>query len=139
MQKPLYGFWTQCALGAACSVCISQAAFSASFVDLLVIAPLGAFVILAQSTTARYFKRFNSVLEVLLCGIVSFAASGLSSTGYFCYASTLSGSIVLLLPGWLVCQSALELQNRSITSGSVRLVWTRECPELLDQAPIIMI
>lgn len=124
LRKPFYGMFTSCALGAACSICISQPSFNASFIDLLVIAPLGAFVILAQSLTARYFKRFNSVLEVLLTGTVSFAACALSATSHFCFASVLSGSIVLLLPGWLVCQSALELQNRSITSGSIRLVWT---------------
>lgn len=124
LSKPRYGVFTSAALGGLCSICISQPAFSASFLDLTVIFPLGAFIILAQTMTARYFKRFNAILEVLLTGIVSFAASGLSSSGWFCYASVLSGSIVLLLPGWLVCQSALELQNRSITSGSIRLVWT---------------
>lgn len=55
--------------------------------------------------------------------IISFVAAGLSSTGYFCYAAIVSASIVLILPGWPTCVSALELQSRSIVSGSVRLVY----------------
>ena len=56
--------------------------------------------------------------------IASFAAAGLSASGYFCYASIISSTIVLILPGWLVCNAALELQSRAIVTGSVRLIWS---------------
>lgn len=56
--------------------------------------------------------------------VVSFIAAGLSATGYFCYASVISSTIVLILPGWLVCNAALELQSRAIVTGSVRLIWS---------------
>ena len=42
---------------------------------------------------------------------------------YFCYQSVVAGSIVLILPGFIVLTAALELQSKNLVSGSVRLVY----------------
>ena len=60
---------------------------------------------------------------VIVC-VNSFLAAALASTGQFCFAAVASGSIVLILPGYIVLCGSLELANRSIISGSVRLVFS---------------
>jgi hypothetical protein len=51
-------------------------------------------------------------------------AAALARTGQFCFYSVAAGSVVLILPGYIVLCGALELANRSIVSGSVRLVYS---------------
>ena len=60
---------------------------------------------------------------MIVC-VNSFLAAALASTGQFCFAAVASGSIVLILPGYIVLCGSLELANRSIISGSVRLVFS---------------
>lgn len=54
----------------------------------------------------------------------AFLAAALASTGQFCFSAVASGSVVLILPGYIVLCGSLELANRSIISGSVRLVYS---------------
>ena len=54
----------------------------------------------------------------------AFLAAALASTKKFCFAAVASGSVVLILPGYIVLCGSLELANRSIISGSVRLVYS---------------
>jgi len=52
--------------------------------------------------------------------VIAFLAAALASTKYFCFAAVVSGSIVLILPGYIVLCGSLELANRSIISGQSR-------------------
>jgi hypothetical protein len=64
----------------------------------------------------------SNCFEIFVTAVASFIAAALQSSGQFCYAAVISSTIVLILPGWLVCCAALELQSRSIVTGSVRLI-----------------
>lgn len=121
--RPEYGTWTTVLIGALCSACIGPAAFNSSFLDVLVAGPLGAGLVAAQLLIASKSDVLSQIFEIVVTCMVSFIAAGLASTGYFCYSAIIASSIVLILPGWLVCCAALELQSRCIVSGSVRLIW----------------
>lgn len=123
LAKPHYSNWQIVIIGALCSCFIGPASFKASFVDVLASAPLGALVVMAQLFVASKSDVLSQIFEVCMAAVCSFVAAALAYTGYFCYSAVISSSIVLLLPGWLVCCAALELQSRSIVSGSIRLVY----------------
>ncbi|OAV91395.1 hypothetical protein PTTG_05692 [Puccinia triticina 1-1 BBBD Race 1] len=124
MRAPAqYTNWQTILIGAMCSAFIGPAAFSASFLDVLISAPLGAGLVAAQLFVANKSDVLSQIFEIVVTGFTSFVAAALASTGYFCYSAVIASSIVLILPGWLVCCAALELQSRSIVSGSVRLIW----------------
>ncbi|KAA1091202.1 hypothetical protein PGT21_028315 [Puccinia graminis f. sp. tritici] len=120
---PEYKNWQTVLIGAMCSVFIGPAAFNSSFLDVLISAPLGAGLVAAQLFVANKSDVLSQIFEIVVTGFTSFVAAGLASTGYFCYSAVIASSIVLILPGWLVCCAALELQSRCIVSGSVRLIW----------------
>jgi uncharacterized membrane protein YjjP (DUF1212 family) len=61
--------------------------------------------------------------RIVIAGINSFIAAALASTNQFCFAAVASGSVVLILPGYIILCGSLELANRSIISGSVRTVF----------------
>ncbi|KNZ44806.1 uncharacterized protein VP01_87g9 [Puccinia sorghi] len=120
---PEYSSWQTIVIGGLCSAFIGPAAFSSSFLDVLISAPLGAGLVAAQLFVASKSDVLSQIFEIVVTGFTSFVAAALASTGYFCYSAVIASSIVLILPGWLVCCAALELQSRSIVSGSVRLIW----------------
>ncbi|KAI9626986.1 hypothetical protein H4Q26_017619 [Puccinia striiformis f. sp. tritici PST-130] len=120
---PEYNHWQTILIGSMCSAFIGPAGFSSSFLDVLISAPLGAGLVAAQLFVASKSDVLSQIFEIVATGFTSFVAAGLASTGYFCYSAVIASSIVLILPGWLVCCAALELQSRSIVSGSVRLIW----------------
>jgi uncharacterized membrane protein YjjP (DUF1212 family) len=118
-----YKAWQIIIIGFWCSAFISITAFNASVIDLLIAAPLGSILVAVQLWVSKKSDILSSIFEIVIAAIASFVAAGLASTYLFCYASITSAAIVLVLPGWLVCNAALELQARSIVCGSVRLVW----------------
>jgi len=84
---------------------------------------MGVLLVASQVWIASKSDILSSMFEVIMAAIASFISAAVASTGLFCYAALVSSSIVLILPGWLVCCAALELQARSIVVGSVRIVW----------------
>lgn len=109
---------------------------------MLVSIPLGALLVLVQVLVSRndlYSSLFEydlssnitplisvtNILEfrIVIACINAFLAAALASTKYFCFSAVASGSVVLILPGYIVLCGSLELANRSIISGSVRLVY----------------
>ncbi|MCO5555816.1 hypothetical protein L7F22_009361 [Adiantum nelumboides] len=122
-RKPLIGKVPMIIIGGFCSafICVGTQGFGGSFLDALIAFPLGMFLVFSQLAITT--ELFSNVFEILFAAINSFAAAGLASTGYFCYSSVVSGSIVLILPGFLVLSGALELQSKNLISGSVRLVY----------------
>ncbi|GJN90300.1 hypothetical protein Rhopal_003308-T1 [Rhodotorula paludigena] len=119
---PKYALWQQLIIGAAASAFIQPSAFYGSFIDCLMAMPLGALLVLVQVLVSRN-DLYSSLFEIVIACIIAFIAAALASTQYFCFAAVVSGSVVLILPGYIVLCGSLELANRSIISGSVRLVY----------------
>ena len=74
--------------------------------------------------------------RISIATVISFTARGLSTTGLFCYQAVASAGVVLILPGYTICESpmlfpvahtavcgSLELASKHIVPGSVRMVY----------------
>lgn len=122
-RKPLIGLWPMVFIGGFCSafICVGDMGFSGSFIDALAAFPLGMFLVFCQSVITT--ELFSNVFEIVFAAINSFVASALASTSLFCYSAVVSGSIVLILPGFIVLSGSLELQSKNLIAGSVRLVY----------------
>lgn len=122
-RKPVIGLWPMCIIGGFCSafICVGSMGFNGSLLDALAAFPLGVFLVFCQSVITT--ELFSNVFEIVFAAINSFVASALASTEYFCYAAVVSGSIVLILPGFIVLSGSLELQSKNLIAGSVRLVY----------------
>lgn len=119
------------------SASIGPWAFSARPIDLPIIFFLGSFVGFAQHVVAPRSALFANVFEVAMAIITSFLARAFGSIPVagpfahddgrkyiFCFSSIAQSSICMILPGFSVLCSSLELQSHQIIAGSVRLVYT---------------
>ncbi|KAM0746733.1 DUF1212-domain-containing protein [Meredithblackwellia eburnea MCA 4105] len=120
---PKYKLWQHLVIGGLASAAIQPSAFYGSFIDCLVAIPLGSLLVLTQVVVSRN-DLYSSLFEIVIACLQSFLAAALASTKHFCFAAVASGSVVLILPGYIVLCGSLELANRSIISGSVRLVYS---------------
>ncbi|KAI3617343.1 hypothetical protein CBS9595_003252 [Malassezia furfur] len=133
--KPYFGKMSQTIIGGFASffITLGDVGFGGSFLDACAAFALGAFLVFCQQHITS--EVYSNVFEIVFATLNSFIAMALhiapiggegSRSGegdLFCYNSIISGSIVLILPGFIVLTSALELQSKSIISGSVRLVY----------------
>ncbi|KAG7449795.1 uncharacterized protein BT62DRAFT_1002105 [Guyanagaster necrorhizus] len=55
--------------------------------------------------------------------LFSFIAAGMAASGKLCYSVIASGSVVLILPGFIVSCGSLELMPRNLVSGAVRMFY----------------
>lgn len=62
--------------------------------------------------------------RITIASLLSFIAGAFAASKHVCYAAVASGSVVLILPGYIVLCGSLELASRSIISGSVRLCYS---------------
>lgn len=122
-SKATYKLWQHLLIGGLASAFIQPSAFYGSFIDCLVSIPLGALLVFVQVLVSKN-DLYSSLFELVIASLNSFLAAALSKTGVFCFSAVASGSVVLILPGYIVLCGALELCNRSIISGSVRLVYS---------------
>lgn len=123
IAPPRYKLWQHLIIGGLAAAFIIPSAFYGSLIDCLVAIPLGALLVLVQVVVSKN-DLYSSLFEIVIVCVNSFLAAALASTGQFCFAAVASGSIVLILPGYIVLVGSLELANRSIISGSVRLVFS---------------
>ncbi|QRW10061.1 pheromone-regulated membrane protein [Ceratobasidium sp. AG-Ba] len=122
-KKVLYNGWKTVLIGGFCSAFITPISFSGSFVDALCAFPLGAMLVWVQNMSARN-ELYSNVFEITIASLLSFIAGAFAATQHVCYAAVASGSVVLILPGYIVLCGSLELASRSIVSGSVRLCYS---------------
>lgn len=100
--------------------------FSARPIDLPPIFVMGTALGFMQLYMAPMSRTYSNVFEIVAAVLLSFIARGLGSIqggGLFCFSALAQSSIALILPGWLVLCSALELQSKSMVAGSVRMVY----------------
>ncbi|KAH8766146.1 hypothetical protein F5883DRAFT_420552 [Diaporthe sp. PMI_573] len=100
--------------------------FSARPIDLPPIFCMGTALGFMQLYMAPMSRTYSNVFEIVAAVLLSFVARGLGSImggGLFCFSALAQSSIALILPGWLVLCSALELQSKSMVAGSVRMVY----------------
>ncbi|OAQ67890.1 hypothetical protein VFPPC_04220 [Pochonia chlamydosporia 170] len=100
--------------------------FSARLIDLPLAFCFGCLVGLLQLIVAPKSNMYSNVFEVTATIVVSFLARAFGSIrggDLFCFSALAQSGIVMLLPGYSVLCSALELQSRAIVPGSIRIVY----------------
>jgi len=100
--------------------------FQARLVDMPIILALGCLLGLLQLVISPLSKTYSTVFEISATILMSFLARAFGSINngnLFCFSAIAQSAIAMILPGWLVLCSALELQSRAIVPGSIRLVF----------------
>ncbi|KAJ6550865.1 hypothetical protein DFH09DRAFT_925648 [Mycena vulgaris] len=121
-RKQEYSAWQLVLVGGMCSSAICTISFSGSFLDSLIVFPLGALLVAIQLLSVRN-ELYSNVFEITIATLFSFISAALASTGMFCYSAVASSSVVLILPGFIVLCGSLEIMSRNIVAGSVRMCY----------------
>ncbi|KAF9448693.1 DUF1212-domain-containing protein [Macrolepiota fuliginosa MF-IS2] len=119
-KKPFYNWWQQILIGGMCSASICTVSFGGSFIDALVVYPLGALLVGIQQLSVRHVLYAN-IFEFTITALFSFVAAALAATHHVCYPAIASSSVVLILPGFLVLTGSLEIMSRKTVAGSTRI------------------
>lgn len=120
--------WFRILMYGVASVLVGPFSFQARPIDLIPIFFLGSALGFLNLKVVPRSSHFSNCFEVMAAVMIAFIARGLGSIRVhgeylFCFSATAQSGIALLLPGFMMLNSALELQGRSIVAGSVRLVW----------------
>ncbi|KAJ7629176.1 DUF1212-domain-containing protein [Mycena polygramma] len=121
-KKQEYTRWQLVLTGGMCSASICSVGFNGSFIDSLIVFPLGALLVAIQLLSVRN-ELYSNVFEITVATLFSFISAALASSGVFCYSAVASSSVVLILPGFIVLCGSLEIMSRNIVSGSVRMCY----------------
>ncbi|KAG6126315.1 hypothetical protein E4U12_006625 [Claviceps purpurea] len=118
--------WVRVLVFGLTSAMCAPLSFSARVIDLPIAFCFGCLVGLLQLVVAPKSNMYSNVFEVTATIIVSFLARAFGSIrggDLFCFSALAQSGIVMLLPGYSVLCSALELQSRAIVPGSIRIVY----------------
>ncbi|OKL58511.1 hypothetical protein UA08_06263 [Talaromyces atroroseus] len=129
LAKPRYNKWILVLLTGLASVAVGPYSFNARPIDLPVIFMLGCIVGFMQHILAPASATYSNVLEVSAAILTSFLARAFGSIKHngdyvFCFAAMAESSIAMILPGFAVLSSSLELQSHQMNAGSIRMVFT---------------
>ncbi|RYP21525.1 hypothetical protein DL765_002161 [Monosporascus sp. GIB2] len=125
-SKDKYHRWLRVMVFGLASATVAPFGFEGRLIDMPMCFLLGCFVGWLQLIVAPASTVYNNVFEVTATIVTSFAARALGSIrggGLFCFSAMAQSSIALILPGWLVLCSALELQSKALVPGSIRMVF----------------
>ncbi|KAM5519172.1 pheromone-regulated membrane protein [Fusarium oxysporum f. sp. phaseoli] len=124
-RKDKYNVWIRVFLYGVASACVAPFAFQGRFIDLPIAFFLGCIVGILQLVLAPSNELYAHVFEVSAALITSFFARAFGSIQngkLFCFSALAQSSIALILPGYMVLCSSLELQSHNLVAGSVRMV-----------------
>ncbi|KAJ5641658.1 hypothetical protein N7490_005658 [Penicillium lividum] len=127
-RKPRYNKWLVVFLYGLASAAVGPFAFEARPIDMPMIFLLGSLVGFMQHVLAPRNVLYSNVFEVTAAILTSFFARALGSievngSRLFCFSALAQSSIALILPGFTVLCSSLELQSHQMIAGSIRMVY----------------
>lgn len=131
-RKPRFNKWILVLMYGLASATVGPFAFSARPIDMPIIFCLGCLVGLMQHVLAPRSVLYSNVFEVTAAVLTSFLARALGSIKItrngqteelFCFSALAQSSIALILPGFMVLCSSLELQSHQMIAGSIRMVY----------------
>ncbi|KAF2623617.1 DUF1212-domain-containing protein [Macroventuria anomochaeta] len=123
--KDRHNVWLCVVMYGAASAAVSVF-FSARLIDMPIIFALGCLLGVLQLVISPLSKTYSTVFEISATILMSFLArmfGSINGGSLFCFSAIAQSAIAMILPGWLVLSSALELQSRAIVPGSIRLVF----------------
>lgn len=132
-KKPRYNKIIVVLVYGLATATVGPFAFSARPIDMPIIFLNGCLVGLMQHVAAPRSVLYSNVFEVTSTVVTSFIARAFGSIPraivdgkrqyLFCFSAIAQASIALILPGFLVLCSSLELQSHQIIAGSIRMVY----------------
>ncbi|KAJ5684491.1 uncharacterized protein N7477_000836 [Penicillium maclennaniae] len=127
-RKPRFNKWIIVLMYGFASATVGPFAFEARPIDMPVIFLLGCLVGFMQHILAPRSVLYSNVFEVTAAVLTSFLARALGSIRHngetiFCFSALAQSSIALILPGFMVLCSSLELQSHQMIAGSIRMVY----------------
>ncbi|KAJ5861309.1 uncharacterized protein N7529_008619 [Penicillium soppii] len=131
-RKPRFNKWILVLMYGLASTTVGPFAFQARPIDMPIIFCLGCIVGLMQHVIAPRSTLYSNVFEVTAAVLTSFLARALGSIKVtrngtteelFCFSAMAQSSIALILPGFMVLCSSLELQSHQMIAGSIRMVY----------------
>lgn len=127
-RKDKFNPWFRVLVFGMTSLSAAPFSFKARFIDLPLLFVFGSIVGWLSIIVAPKSKLYNNVFEISTTVGISFLARAFGSITHngspiFCFSSMAQGGIVMLLPGYSVLCSSLELQSRAIIPGSIRIVY----------------
>jgi uncharacterized membrane protein YjjP (DUF1212 family) len=110
------------------SAFIGPISYNAQPIDLPIIFALGTFIGFSELVLVPRSELYGYVFEIFAAILTSFLGRVFGSIHWgqgegFCFAAISQASIVMILPGFTITTSALELQSRNMVSGAVRMVY----------------
>ncbi|KAF7715475.1 Uncharacterized protein PECH_007097 [Penicillium ucsense] len=132
-KKPRYPKWFIVLVYGLATATFGPFAFYARPIDMPIIFLNGLLVGMMQHLAAPRSVLYSNVFEVTSTVVTSFLARAFGSIPLgivdgkrqyiFCFSAIAQSSIALILPGFLVLCSSLELQSHQIIAGSIRMVY----------------
>ncbi|EPS26400.1 hypothetical protein PDE_01336 [Penicillium oxalicum 114-2] len=132
-KSPRYPKWIVVVVYGLATATFGPFAFHARPIDMPIIFINGLLVGLMQHLAAPRSVLYSNVFEVTSAVVTSFLARAFGSIPWrivdgkrqyiFCFSAIAQSSIALILPGFLVLCSSLELQSHQIIAGSIRMVY----------------
>ncbi|WPG99303.1 Putative upf0442 protein [Acrodontium crateriforme] len=130
-EKPeKHARWLRIILSGIACATVGPFSFGARPIDIPICFLLGTLLAFLQLVVTPQSNVYANVFEVTACIIASFLSRAIGSIRgsdgnyIFCFAALVQSSICLILPGYAILCSALELQSKSIIAGSVRLIYS---------------
>jgi uncharacterized membrane protein YjjP (DUF1212 family) len=131
-RKPRFNKWILVPIYGLASAAVGPFAFDARPIDMPIIFILGSLVGLMQRVISPRSTLYSNVFEVTAAVLTSFLARAFGSIRItvdgqqqplFCFSALSQSSIALILPGFMVLCSSLELQSHQMIAGSIRMVF----------------
>lgn len=121
----LYPPWFRVFLFGFCSAMVTPYAFGGHWINLAVTFFMGSCVGALQYVFSQRSSVYSNVFEITASIVVSFCGRAFGSipNSNICFGSVAQGSLVLILPGYIILCGSLELQSRNIVAGSVRMFY----------------
>ncbi|DAA75113.1 TPA_exp: DUF1212 domain membrane protein [Trichophyton benhamiae CBS 112371] len=129
-EKPRYNVLTLIFLFGLASAAVGPFAFTGRVIDLPVSFALGCILGALKYIAVPRSRLYANIFELTAALLLSFLSRAIGSIRHgpgddrlFCFPALAQSSIALILPGFMVLCSSLELQSQNILAGSVRLVY----------------
>ncbi|PPQ67095.1 hypothetical protein CVT25_005696 [Psilocybe cyanescens] len=121
----IYSLKLRCFFAFVCASIICGLSFGGSLVDMWISGACACLLQYLGLNAANKSSMYANVYEISVSIVVAFVARALSNLpgDMFCYSAISSAGVVVILPGFTVLISALELMSKNIFCGSVRIVY----------------
>ncbi|KAJ5669022.1 DUF1212-domain-containing protein [Penicillium macrosclerotiorum] len=132
-SRPRFNTWIIVVVYGIATAMVGPFAFNARPIDMPMIFINGTILGILRHFFAPRSVLYSNVFEVTTAVLTSFIARGVGSIKWdapngnheylFCFSAIAQSSIALILPGYTVLSSSLELQSHQLVAGSIRMVY----------------